>query len=628
MTIGDTIQVLRNMGWRYFGYRLWHDFRKRSGLLARAYPMVLPEESPIHLVAWRSARPHFLFEHRGTLAPWPAARDASALAADAARVLRGDVEFFSSTWYTRERLAGWTRHPETGHEFGTDRHWTALESLDPKAGDIKYVWERARFTHLLTVMRHDRCTGEDHSDVVIAEILDFIAKNPPNQGPNYVCSQEISLRIMNWLFLLSFYRHAAALNEERFSLIMRSVRMQLRHVYANINFSRIAVRNNHAITECAMLYIAGLLLPEFPEARRWRRDGLRWLTQEVTYQVYPDGTHLQYSTNYHRVVLQVLSYVIALADRNDERLPAVIYERFGKSIAFLYRCQDAETGKLPNYGANDGALFYPLSCTDYRDYRPQLDAAYYLLTGENLYAETYEDREWFGGAGAIGRSDFSLTPADGLFSFPDGGVYVLRDQGTVTFFKCAAYTRNRPAHADGLHVDIWVDGDNVLFDGGSYKYNTSPEETRYFSGTESHNTIMLGDADQMRKGPRFIWYDWTDEASCTVAEINDEWVIEGRIRAFTSLGKNIYHQRVIRKRKGSAQWSVRDLVTNKPENIILRQLWHTAVEQQRLTMTSTCEEVGKDVFVSDYYGCKEVCRQIEYQTTSMELQTTIHVTRS
>lgn len=628
MTIGDAIQVLRNMGWRYFGYRVWHDFRKRSGLLARAYPPVLPEETLVSLDAWRGDRPRFLFDHRGALPPWPAERDGSVLAAAAARVLQGDVQFFSSTWYTREHVAGWTRHPETGYEFGAGRHWTAYESLDPKAGDIKYVWERARFTHLLIVMRHDRCSGDDHSNEVIAEILDFIEKNPPNMGPNYVCSQEISLRVMNWLFLLSFYRQAAALTEERFSLIMRSVRIQLCHVYANINFSRIAVRNNHAITECAMLYVAGVLFPEFPEARRWRRDGLRWLTQEVEYQIYPDGTHLQYSTNYHRVVLQVLSYVIAVAGRNSERLPEVIVERFGNSIAFLYRCQDAVTGKLPNYGANDGALFYPLSNADYRDYRPQLDAAYYLLTGENLYTGTYEDREWLGEAGASRRGAFSLTMQDGLFSFPDGGVYVLRDQGTVTFFKCAAYTRNRPSHADGLHLDIWVDGDNVLFDGGSYKYNTSPEETRYFSGTESHNTVMLGDTDQMRKGPRFIWFDWTDEARCTVSDTESDWVIEGQIRAFTSLGKSIFHQRIIRKCKGRAQWSVRDVVTNKPADVVLRQLWHTAVGQQRLTLAATDNEVSKDAFVSDYYGRKEACRQIEYQTTGMELHTSIHVTTS
>lgn len=45
-----------------------------------------------------------------------------------------------------------------------------------------------------------------------------------------------------------------------------------------------------------------------------------------------------------------------------------------------------------------------------------------------------------------------------------------------------------------------------MFDGGSYKYNTTEKLLRYFMGTESHNTIMLEGHDQMLKGDRFIWY--------------------------------------------------------------------------------------------------------------------------
>ena len=44
---------------------------------------------------------------------------------------------------------------------------------------------------------------------------------------------------------------------------MHSIYWQLHHVYHNINFSRISVRNNHAITECLMLYLSGKLFPFF-----------------------------------------------------------------------------------------------------------------------------------------------------------------------------------------------------------------------------------------------------------------------------------------------------------------------------------------------------------------------------
>ena len=81
--------------------------------------------------------------------------------------------------------------------------------------------------------------------------------------------------------------------------------------------------------------------------------------------------------------------------QNGERFCDEVYKRAYQSVNFLYQCQDDLTGWLPNYGSNDGALFFKLNDCDYRDYRPQLDALHYLLTSEHLYDRQYEDREWY-----------------------------------------------------------------------------------------------------------------------------------------------------------------------------------------------------------------------------------------
>ena len=583
----------------------------------------MPELTALTLAEWRRSGGRFFFDDRRSL---PAAGESTPeLKRIAERILQGEVPFFHSFWVSGAKVKNWTTQPETGYDFGIMRHWTELESLDPDAGDIKYVWERARFSHLLAVMRYDRVSGEDHSAFILGEILDFIDKNPPNRGPNYVCSQEISVRIMNWLFLLYFYGDSPELTEERFSQIIRSIHIQLKHVYSNLDFSCIAVRNNHAITECAMLYIAGMLFPQFPEAARWKRTGLARLSKEVEYQIYPDGTHLQYSTNYHRVVLQVLTYVIGLAKRNGEKLPEVITRKFRKSIEFLFLCQDQTTGWLPNYGANDGALFFPLNDADFRDYRPQLDAAWYLIAGTNLYPQKFEDRDWFASTRIPSGEGPVLTIQDGVFQFPDGGIYLIRDGKSLTFFKCAAYLKNRPSHADDLHIDIWVDGRNLLFDGGSYKYNTGNDEILYFFGTQSHNTVMIDERDQMSKGPRFIWFDWVDQASCFVEEESSEWILTGEIHAFASLGAQIRHRRILRKRKGESRWQVTDQIFGKPPQKKLRQLWHVHPGEPECRLLSTGTELRREVAVSDYYGRKEGAIQIEFQSYDDIVKTEIEL---
>ena len=64
----------------------------------------------------------------------------------------------------------------------------------------------------------------------------------------------------------------------------------------------------------------------------------------------------------------------------------------------------------------------------------------------------------------------------------------------------------------GIRIKIF------LSDGGSYKYNTEYELMKYFYGPASHNTIMLEDYDQMLKGPRFIWLNWTQAIYAGIKE--------------------------------------------------------------------------------------------------------------
>ena len=66
----------------------------------------------------------------------------------------------------------------------------------------------------------------------------------------------------------------------------------------------------------------------------------------------------------------------------------------------------------------------------------------------------------------------------GCISFDKGGYYCIREKDTFSFIRCGRY-KDRPAHADNLHLDIWYQGENYLFDGGSYKYNTTEKLLRY-----------------------------------------------------------------------------------------------------------------------------------------------------
>lgn len=612
------IQLYQNMGGIYFAFRAWYEFRRRSGLLKSQHPVNPEIKNYFSLDQWRKEAAPFFFESRETLT-MEKVKD-EQLKQDALRILNGELQFFSHEWKDLGKDYDWVTNPETGYHYDIKKHWTEIDDLTREAGDIKFTWEKSRFSYLYTIIRYDYHFDEDHAEFVYHEIEDWIAKNPINQGPNYKCSQEISLRILNWTFALYFYRNSEHLTEELFQKMMHYIYWQIQHVRSNINFSRISVRNNHAITETLTLYLTSILYPFFPHADERKKKGKAWFEKEIAYQVYEDGTFLQFSMNYHRVVVQLLTWAIGLAELNHERYNDVVYERAYKSVDFLYQCQEESNGWLPNYGSNDGALFFKLSQNDYRDYRPQLDALHQMLTGKMLYDTVFEDQNWY----RVSLQKYPIIEKrDGCISYPISGYYLIREKDTLTFIHCGNYT-DRPAQADNMHIDIWYKGENVLLDAGSYKYNTSPELTKYFIGSSSHNTVLLGDNDQMLKGGRFIWYYWPKNARASMKEYDETYVFEGRINTFRQLKEGIIQIRKIVKEKDKPQWLIYDEINNKPKGLTLRQLWHTKSENVTID-NQNCDRKESQGWVSDYYGVKKRCSQIELACYDNKIETMLSI---
>lgn len=609
--IKNAIQLVRNMGARYTIYRVRHELEKRTGVLKRRHPVNPPLKNFISLSEWRASTPAFLIPEREQLTIPKIESDLLKEQTD--RILKGDVLFFSHEWKELGRDYDWITNPDSGYKYDITKHWSEISDLNPANGDIKYVWEKSRFSYLLTVLRNDYHFDEDNSEFVFSEIESWIDANPINQGPNWRCSQEISLRIMNWCYVLAFYKNSPALNEERWNKIQYVIYWSLHHVYHHIDFSRIAVRNNHAITETLMLTISELLFPFIPETKVWAKQGRKWFEQEIAYQIYEDGTFLQFSMNYHRVVIQLLTMGISLTELHRKPFSSVVYDRAYKSLNFLYQNLQEENGCLPNYGANDGALFFPLSNTDYRDYRPQLNALHYVLTNDHIYHEEFlkECGDWMTAnynftASEDDKKRLPLEKQYGTMSFPNGGYYLLREQDSFMFIRCGRH-KDRPGHADNLHLDVWVNGENILRDSGTYKYNTDKKLQDYFSGTSSHNSVMVNNQSQMLKGSRFIWYYWSQSRGAKWYELEDAYVFSGKVSAFRFINRKAYHTRVVAKMKNKHEWHLEDQIKGVPK-LRKKQVWHhddaqiqlKATVNKKAAMSESCMSYN-----STYYGKKE-----------------------
>lgn len=611
MNLAQKVNLFQNMGLRYVAFRVWHIVKTKTGILRATFPEN-PKNTPISigLEEWRQNTPKFFFESKEHLSFEKDKND--ALKTTYEKIKQGEYTFFSKRSFALGKSYDWITNPETQHKYNLE-HWSQIQDLSKEAGDIKFVWEKARFSFLYDIIRYDYHFEEDCAALVFDEIDSFIQKNPINLGPNYKCSQEISLRVLNWTFALYYYKNSDALTEERFSRIMEFIYWQLHHVYHNIHFSRIAVRNNHAITETLMLFLGGLLFPFLPNTKKWSAKGKKWFEEEIAYQIYKDGTFLQFSMNYHRVAVQLLTWGIRLSEIHSTPFKQIVSERAQKSLEYLRSCQDTISGKLPNYGANDGALFFKLTNDDYRVYTSQLNDLSAVLN--KTVSVKSESQNWYG------LTDLSVqTPAiDTLNSFEDGGYYVINEEGVKTFIKCGKY-KDRPSQSDNLHLDIWVDGINYLWDTGSYKYNTEKKYSEFFGGVEGHNTLSVDGKNQMQNGMRFIWYYWVKKATGLLKSSENDFNFEGAIIGFPEAGKNIEHKRVVAKRKNQNFWQVQDTV-HGADHKDLSLYWHLnpeILDKVEITVKDTDGDVItpeiEEKWCSNYYG--EIEKSIRYTFTA------------
>jgi len=410
--------------------------------------------------------------------------------------------------------------------------------------DIKFIWEPARFGWAFTLVRAFAATrDEKYAEKFRTLFASWLESNQPNTGPDYACGQECAIRLMAMCFAFYALANSNAGSIERKITLITAIAVHADRIEKNIDFA-ISTKTNHSLTEAAGLYTAGMLFPELKSAGRWLKLGKKVLTNEGLKQIYPDGSYIQHSMNYHWLMLQNFVWVLRLAQLNDDAFDSRLLSRVSKASRFIYQMQD-NTGRVPNYGANDGALIVPLNGCDYLDYRPVVQAVHYFFNKSKLYDKGPwdEDLLWLFGPDA---QRASLESVQRLSSkFQHGGYYTLRNQDSWAMVRCHTFN-SRPGHADMLHTDLWWSGINILRDSGTYMYNCPEPWSSYFGSTAAHNTIVIDGLDQTRAFSRFARLDWTRSRFLAYRESgkSQAGVIQGEHYGYRNRN-NAVHRRTI-----------------------------------------------------------------------------------
>lgn len=424
----------------------------------------------------------------------------------------------------------WQKDPVTGwrwpllHRSGIGRY---LGSERPV--DLIMFWELNRHQHFITLGIAFWLTGEQrYVDAFNSQVQSWIDTNPIQHGVNWYYGLEVSIRLVAWTVAFQLFRSSARFRQNTARVFLKSLWQQADFVSTHLQTREAGgvAPNNHMVAELTGLVLVGAAFPEFRKAAAWRDTGLRLLNQQAIAQTHADGVNKEQATGYHRFIAELLLLVVARSRHGPLQHAPIVEDALGRMLDYLL-FTSTPVGTGPMWGDSDYGRALGLGQKkDFWDFRPILSTGAALLARPELkFAAGRFDEEAFWLLGAEGLENWeqldARPPQQTSRAFPDAGLYIIRDSWArdtdVAFFKCGSFGlggegRCAHSHCDLLSLVLWLGGQPLLVDSGTYMYH-GPWRDR-FRLTAAHNTAMVDGCDQAVPMPNFNWKQ-VPEAKCT-----------------------------------------------------------------------------------------------------------------
>ncbi len=443
----------------------------------------------------------------------------------------------------------WQRDFKSGHRWAAITWYRDVAYGTLPGVDVKVPWELARMQHLpqlaLVALSPDagevlrgRCAREIRN-----QVLDFAATNPPRFGACWTCTMDVAIRIVNALFAVDLL-HAGGLepDEPFMRAFGRMVAEHARFISENLEWSE-ELRGNHYLSDvCGWLFAAAYLGDE---------DGFSRASSEVlaeaVLQFDERGANFEGSTSYHRLSGEMLLWSLALLLRRGVAIPDAVVLRV-PGIARFAADAVRPDGRAVQFGDTDSGRFLKL-VPDLRGaemtedpLRPDhlLAQAGGLLGGPALAAAAGSrhavevalvaalrggmplqagtgvlpvvefgdlaswEREAADAPGALTRSHplpegalSGLTVA----GYPEFGAWFWRADAFFLALRCGPVGQRGNGghdHNDQLGIELWIDGEPVCIDPGTYLYTPLPGRRDEYRSVSAHAAPRIEGAEPGR----------------------------------------------------------------------------------------------------------------------------------
>lgn len=401
-------------------------------------------------------------------------------------------------------------HEILGYSFGEQIDWH-FNATAETSRDSEWTWSLVRHNFWIPLARAYGLTKQEkYAREFVSQLKSFVAAWPvePHMDTfqanmNYPGdawrSIDAAIRIYTaWLPAMAYFQKSPSWDEEGWFYFLLSVYEHAE--FLCIHYSNHTHCSNWLTMECSALFQLGVMFPEFQRASEWKKLGYQRICHEVRYQFDHHGVHIERTPVYHLVSVLAFFQAYRLAILNNIPVPPYMLPILERSAEFLMKLVKADF-TLPMIGDAD-RISLSSRTADESPYE-----------GMNLTADPVdlnEIRAFFSTMAELtGREDFAYfasgrkrggAPRQLCFSLPDSGFYVFRTgwQETDSYFLVTGTQVERGSngahsHSDAGHLELHVEGEDVLVDTGRYLYGNCSrlDWWQYFRSTRAHNTLEV-----------------------------------------------------------------------------------------------------------------------------------------
>jgi hypothetical protein len=479
----------------------------------------------------------------------------------------GDTELNPIEWHT---------------DFKTGFYWPSgtfyrrykQEETDTDS-DVKVPRELSRCHHLLiSGLAFKQTKNEKYAKICVDQMKNWIDENPLMQSINWGCTMDVAIRAVNWIWTLGLISGSKGLDNKTVEKIKSSLYQHGWFIWRNPE-KALFNNGNHYLADLAGQIHTGLLLKNLEEPKKWFKKGKEELFREIRMQILPSGMSYERSTNYNRLVLELILVLILLLKRNDYEIPSDIWYRLEKMVEFIMYTLKPD-GSSPIIGDQDNGRLLPFGAEETNNFR------YLLSLGALLYKRS--DFKHFGdgfniycsildGEGAFERWHRipDLHPDLESKAFSDSGIYIMRKNNNYLLFNATGkglypeLVSGSHTHSDLFSFELFTQGRSFLVDPGSYVYTADADQRMLFRSTKMHNTVTVDGESQDILHKEAIWgYSRNAIPEVLKWESNDNLDIVTAVHnGYTRLPEPVLHERTVIFDKINEKWVIQDTISGE-----------------------------------------------------------------